>query len=427
MSHKSRTDFDLSLYLVTDRPLARGRDMRWIVEEAVRGGCTMVQLREKDCDTREFIELAQTLKELLAPTGVPLIINDRLDVALAVDADGVHIGQSDMPYDIARRLLGPDKIIGLSVENWDDLDEANRLDVDYIGISPIFGTPTKTDTAEPFGLDGAQLAMARSVHPACGIGGMNHRTATAVMQRGVDGIAVVSDIVAADSPRESSASLLQLVRAEQGSWCHNAWQVVQPLMRQIEQLPFQQQMADGTLSPEVFGRYLQQDRIYLAGYSEEMLRFAELVEEGELKEQFRLFAQDSMAAEHALHEQLMADFGVAEAEASPATRRYMEHTRRYLDQGDLALALASILPCMWIYNEVGHYVQRIAQGGSANPFHAWIECYSSEFMDQGVPVMQQLIDRLAQREDVQRRSLMRHVFMQGVEMEIAMWQECFQS
>ena len=109
-------DFDLSLYLVTDRPLSRGRDMHWIVEEAVKGGCTIVQLREKDCDTATFVALAQQLKETLRPYGVPLIINDRLDVALAVDADGVHIGQSDMPYHIARQLLGPD-IIHLTLEH----------------------------------------------------------------------------------------------------------------------------------------------------------------------------------------------------------------------------------------------------------------------------------------------------------------------
>ena len=420
----SRPDFDLSLYLVTDRPLARGRDMRWIVEEAVKGGCTIVQLREKDCDTREFIQLAQQLKEVLRPYGVPLIINDRLDVALAVDADGVHIGQSDMPYEIARRLLGPDKIIGLSVENMEDLEEANRLDLDYIGISPIFGTPTKTDTAAPFGLDGAQLAMCRSLHPAVGIGGMNHRTAADVMQRGVDGIAVVSDIVAADSPQESSRTLLEIVRQNQGTWCQNAWQAVQPLMRQIEQHPFQQQMAQGTLPREVFGRYLQQDSIYLSNYSREMQQFAALVDEGPLREQFEAFAADSMKAEHELHEQLMLDFGfTSDVEPAEVTVRYMRHTAQYLEKGDLAMALASILPCMWIYNEVGHYVQSIAQGGKDNPYHAWIECYASDFMDQGVPVMQQLMDKLAAHETAHRRAELRRVFMQGVELELAFWEQ----
>lgn len=202
---------DLNLYLVTDRPLSLGRDMEWIVTQAVEGGVTMVQLREKDADTREFIELAQRLKAVLAPLGVPLLINDRVDVALAVDADGVHIGQSDMPYEMARRLLGPDKIIGLSVENMDDVRRANELDVDYIGISPVYSTTTKTDTAPPFGLEGLREAVRLSVHPTVAIGGMNARTAADVMACGTDGIAVVSAIVSADSPLEAARNLKEIV------------------------------------------------------------------------------------------------------------------------------------------------------------------------------------------------------------------------
>lgn len=202
----------LKLYLVTDRPLALGRDIEWVVAEAVKGGVTMVQLREKDIDTREFIELGLKLKALLKPLGVPLIINDRVDVALAVDADGVHIGQSDMPYDIARSLLGPDKIIGLSVENFEDLEEANMLDLDYIGISPVYLTSTKTDTAAAFGLDGVRKATALSKHPSVGIGGMNMRTSAEVIRCGADGVAVVSAIMSADSPREASEMLLAEVK-----------------------------------------------------------------------------------------------------------------------------------------------------------------------------------------------------------------------
>ena len=149
-----KEELDLSLYLVTDRPLSLGRDIAWIVSEAVKGGATFVQLREKDCNTREFVELAVRLKKELAPLGVPLIINDRIDVALASDADGVHIGQSDMPYAMARELMGPNKIIGLSVENMSQVEEANELDVDYIGISPVFSTETKLDTSKPFGVSG---------------------------------------------------------------------------------------------------------------------------------------------------------------------------------------------------------------------------------------------------------------------------------
>ena len=123
-------NFNLSLYLVTDRGLAGGRDISWIVREAVAGGVTMVQLREKDCSTAEFVTLAKELKAALQPLGVPLIINDRIDVALAVDADGVHIGQSDMPYKTARALLGKNKIIGLSVETMEEVIAAKEAELE---------------------------------------------------------------------------------------------------------------------------------------------------------------------------------------------------------------------------------------------------------------------------------------------------------
>lgn len=201
----------LKLYLVTDRGIAGKRDIADIVLEAVQGGVTMVQLREKNISTREFVELAVKLKKILTPYDVPLIINDRVDVAVASGADGVHIGQSDMPYHIARGMLGYDKIIGLSVENFEQVEESNGLAVDYIGISPVFSTPTKTDTAEPFGLEGLKKAVAMSTHPTVGIGGMNPDTAASVMATGTDGIAVVSAIVGAESPREASQNLLKII------------------------------------------------------------------------------------------------------------------------------------------------------------------------------------------------------------------------
>ncbi len=203
---------DLKLYLVTDRQLSLGRDIAWIVEEAVKGGVTMVQLREKDCSTRNFIELASGLKEKLKTYNVPLIINDRIDVALASDADGVHIGQSDMPYDMARKILGKDKIIGLSVETMQQVEEANLLDVDYIGISPVFSTPTKTDTFKPFGLDGVEKVMAVSKHPAVAIGGINNSNVKDIFNAGANGVAVVSAICSADNPRTATEEFIKLIR-----------------------------------------------------------------------------------------------------------------------------------------------------------------------------------------------------------------------
>lgn len=199
--------FDLSLYLVTDRELSLGRSLEWIVEEAVKGGVTMVQLREKDCSTCEFITLAVKLKETLSAYNVPLIINDRVDVALAANADGLHIGQSDMDYATARRLLGYEKIIGLSVENMEQVYEVNEMDVDYIGISPVFSTNTKTDTAPPFGLKGITEVMAVSKHPAVGIGGINDTNAASILQAGANGIAVVSAICSANDPQEAAREI----------------------------------------------------------------------------------------------------------------------------------------------------------------------------------------------------------------------------
>lgn len=199
------------MYLVTDRPLSLGRDIEWIVEEAVKGGVTMVQLREKECSTREFIELAIRLKQKLSAFHIPLIINDRLDVALAADADGLHIGQSDMPYNIARQLLGKDKIIGLSVESTKQAQQANNLDVDYIGISPVFNTSTKADTSEPFGLEGIRNVMSFTKHQAVAIGGINSSNTAGIMKAGANGIAVVSAICSADDPQQAAKELKKLL------------------------------------------------------------------------------------------------------------------------------------------------------------------------------------------------------------------------
>ncbi len=195
-----------TLNLVTDGCHTTDQLVR-IVSEAVSGGVTMVQLREKTADTRTFLERALALKRLLQGTGVPLIINDRVDIALAVDADGVHLGQSDMPVDIARRLLGPNKIIGLSVESLEQIEQANALDIQYIGISPIFATPTKTDTKTPFGLEGACQAVQLSTHPTIGIGGINATNIAAVRATGLDGVAVVSAIMSAPNPQQVAQEL----------------------------------------------------------------------------------------------------------------------------------------------------------------------------------------------------------------------------
>jgi thiamine-phosphate pyrophosphorylase len=202
---------DYSLYLVTDRSLSKGRSTAEIVAAAVAGGVSCIQLREKSCGTREFLNEALALQPLLKSRNIPLIINDRLDIALAIEADGVHLGQSDMPIGMARKIAGDSLIIGISAESVDDALRAEQEGADYLGISPVFSTPTKTDTAPPLGLEGVRQIRALVDIPLVGIGGINSDNAESVLAAGADGIAVVSAIVSAADPAGAAKKLKTLI------------------------------------------------------------------------------------------------------------------------------------------------------------------------------------------------------------------------
>lgn len=190
----------LRLYLVTDEGLCRGRPLADVVAAAVQGGAGCVQLRDKNLGTRELLAQAMVLKSLLGPLGVPLVVNDRVDVALACGAEGLHLGQGDMAPEEARRLLPPHVFIGWSVETAADVARAAAQPVDYLGVSPVFATPTKTDTKEPWGLAGLRAVRAATELPLVAIGGIHPGNARAVLQAGADGLAVVSALCAADDP-----------------------------------------------------------------------------------------------------------------------------------------------------------------------------------------------------------------------------------
>jgi len=203
---------DYSLYLVTDRDLSRGRSTLEIIKAGVTGGVTCVQLREKNCSTLEFIEEALSVKEYLKSCNIPLIINDRVDVAQAIKADGVHLGQTDMPLTMAKDVLKDSMIIGISVESLEDAIRAEKDGADYIGISPIFATPTKTDTAPPLGLEGLKEISKAVSLPKVAIGGLNPENAGEVILNGAGGIAVVSAIVSADDPRKAAEELSYIIK-----------------------------------------------------------------------------------------------------------------------------------------------------------------------------------------------------------------------
>lgn len=204
--------FENPLYLVTDDRQTT-EDLVRVVQDAAKVGVGMVQIREKHGDVRAFIERAMAVKPILKQHGIPLIINDRLDVALAVDADGLHLGQSDMPVEIARKLLGPGKILGLSVENMAQLHDSQQGELDYLGVSAIFSTPTKTNTLHHWGIDGLNEAVKQSKLPLVAIGGIDASNIQDIVRTKVDSIALVSAICHAPSPKKATQALLSLIQS----------------------------------------------------------------------------------------------------------------------------------------------------------------------------------------------------------------------
>lgn len=201
-------NLDLSLYLVTDKSDDVEKFLNTI-EEAIKGGVSVVQIREKTAETLDFYNLALKVKEITTKYNVPLIINDRVDVALAIDADGVHVGQTDMPCDVTRRLIGEDKILGVSASTVDEAQKAEKDGADYIGTGAVFRTATKDDAPSVTKDELKQVVESINI-PVVAIGGINHENASELLDTGIAGLSVVSAIMGADDPKKSSEELLKI-------------------------------------------------------------------------------------------------------------------------------------------------------------------------------------------------------------------------
>jgi len=204
---------DYRLYLVTDRGILGSRNFLKAIAEALEGGVTLLQLREKEISSTDFYQLAVQIKELAHAYGVQLIINDRLDIALAIDADGLHIGQDDLPLAVARRLLGPDKILGYSVSTLEEARYGEQNGADYLGAGPIYWTGSKTDIGETIGLTGLQQIKQAVAIPVVGIGGIGAANLPAVKSTGVDGVSLISAILGQEDIAGAARSLIDLWNA----------------------------------------------------------------------------------------------------------------------------------------------------------------------------------------------------------------------
>ena len=204
-----KEDIDYSVYLVTDRRNKTDEEFLNIIEDAIKGGTTIVQLREKTASTKEFYELALRVKKITSRYGVPLLINDRIDIALAVDSEGVHIGQDDMPADIAREIIGDDKILGVSASTVDEAKKAEMDSADYIGSGAVFPTATKDDADSVSKEELKEIVDSIDI-PVVAIGGITVKNANTLKGSGIAGFSVVSAIMSAEDPKEASRKLKEI-------------------------------------------------------------------------------------------------------------------------------------------------------------------------------------------------------------------------
>jgi len=209
----------LSVYFVIGSAHCGGRPLLEVVEAALRGGVTMVQFREKDSSLplRETVALGRAVRERCRQCGVPFIVNDRVDLALLLDADGVHVGQDDLPPSEVRKLLGPGRIVGMSVGTPEELDVALREGPDYLGVGPVYETVSKADAGEAVGTEFVAYVRSRTDLPLVGIGGITPENAAPVIAAGSDGVAVVSAIGGASDPEAAAQALAREVNAQKAA------------------------------------------------------------------------------------------------------------------------------------------------------------------------------------------------------------------
>lgn len=200
--------FPYPLYLVISEKDCRGRDFLYVAEQAIRGGVDMIQLREKDITTKELIYKALKLKEITDKYHIPLIINDHAEVAEKISAAGIHVGNRDIAPAVLRRVHAfESKTIGYSIEYLHQLDDENTAVADYLGVSPIFNTKTKTDTVTEWGLNGLAMIRSRTDKPLVAIGNVRLENASAIVKAGADSLAVVSAICGADHPEQAAYAI----------------------------------------------------------------------------------------------------------------------------------------------------------------------------------------------------------------------------
>lgn len=431
----------LSLYLVTDRTLAGDRPLEKIVEEAVQGGVTMVQLREKECPKADFVVMALKLKRMLGGYGVPLIINDDVEVAVLSGADGVHLGQSDMSPLQARELLGHDRIIGLSVENFDEVQQAQYQNVDYIAASPVFRTDTKIDTKSEFGIDGVHKMVRMTDIPVVGIGNMNACTAGDVISAGADGVAVVSAIMSSPDPGraageimdaiEAARSEMELISRGRTKWSTLAALPLRMALKSVENHPFTGELLKGKLRYHRF-RYwliqnyvLKEELVASLKYLEVRLDGSEISYAGIFSNLVRTLQEETIPCENEVYDFYFGGRPESEpydeSDLSLTLRLYLRKTVR---EEELHIALTALMSYLMMYRTFGRYMKSRFSPES-NRYVEWVNRYGSEeyYHDTGRAV--KVADAVAGQVGVRQKLKMVTSFRKMCQMIMDLWLDSF--
>ena len=429
----------LGLYLVTDRALAGKRNLETIVEEAVLGGVTMVQLREKNCSKEEYVRLGKSMKSLLDKYNVPLIINDDVEVAAVCGADGVHLGQSDTSVAMARRILGPDKIIGLSVENFDQVQQAEMLDVDYIAASPVYRTRTKKDTKTAFRPEGVEKMVRMSSHPVIGIGRMNADTAPEIIRRGADGVAVVSAIISAKNPRSAAQAIAKAVgnaRANKSDkspdrikWSAIADLCTKDIIGRISKKPFFIEMGTGKLKYQHFHSFMIQNEWIFRQYSQ-MLRYLEVRTES--SESAHRIDNLIMSLIHYLNDNMGPDTSrmhsfylgesplIRDESISPSSRALIRFMKTNIREESVGVALTTLYAYPHIVSLLGRHFAANSNNES-NRYISWVNLYSSPEFSHDMQQFTKVVDTLARDSDIHRKIQMLKVYRKCSKLILSIW------
>jgi thiaminase II len=457
----ARVAGSLRLNVVTDPGFlaARATTLADAVVAAVRGGATLVQLRDKHADTATFVREARgaiaAIRALGATLRVPVLINDRIDVALAVDADGVHVGQSDMPVAMARKLLGPSKMIGTTVSTPEQARQAVADGADYLGTDPVFSTSTKTDSPE-LGLSGFK-AIVDAVRgtPVVAIGGIKLENAADVLREsGAAGIAVVSAVFNQPDMQASAQELRDAVDGALASAPAAAAPTAAAEDESKEEFfvgdfakacitaagsawsgsfehPFVLALADGTLSGDKFRFYQMQDARYLESFADACSLIAARCHDPEDKLWFIQAGVMALEVERSLH----LDYGqrlgygpadIAATELTPNGKAYADHMVQAATRGSLVEAVAALTPCPWLYIDLGRHLLR-ERGAVADdhPYAAWLRLYSdSGFLDYMDNLLRRL-QKFADESGPSTRERAKHAFVLSARYEYMFWDQAW--